>query len=246
MDRLVYVSSLGASHIERAQAIHANNLANVSTVGFRADLAQARAMQVFGDGHPTRVYALTEEPGIDFNGGAAIETGRNLDVMVSGDGFLAVQRGDGSEAYTRAGSLTVDAVGRLMTSDGLAVLGDGGPIVVPPYQQVTIGADGSVTVQPQGQGPEALVQVARLKLVNPDTADLIKHEDGLLAMRDDGLAPVDPGVQVASGFLESSNVNAVAEMTEIISLARQFELEVKMMRQAQDMEEAGAQLLRIG
>ena len=152
MDRFLYVAMMGAAHNNRAQALHANNLANVNTTGFRADLAQARSMQVFGPGHPARVYALTENPGTSLAAAVLDETGRSLDVAVEGDAFLAVQAPDGKEAFTRAGDLYADELGILRNGSGHPVLGEGGPIAVPQYEAITIGDDGTVSVPPVGQG----------------------------------------------------------------------------------------------
>jgi flagellar basal-body rod protein FlgF len=245
MDRLLYISTIGASQIERAQAVHANNLANVSTTGFRADFAQAQSRWVEGDGYPARVYGITQSPGTDLSSGLLRQTDRTLDVAVEGAGFLTVQMPDGSEAFTRAGALQVDSVGRLLSREGLPVLGDGGPISMPPFQTLVVGGDGSITVRPEGQGPETLVQIGRLKLVNPNPADIAKATNGLM-VRKDGLPQIaDPDVSVVSGFLESSNVNAVHELTEILGLARQFELEVRMMQTAQTNDEAASQLVKV-
>ncbi len=245
MDRLLYTSAIGAAHIERAQAVHANNLANVSTTGFRADFAQAQSRWAEGDGFPVRTYGITAMPGTDFRPGALQQTGRALDVAVRGEGFMALQMPGDTEAYTRAGDLRVDALGLLVSAEGHPVLGDGGPIVLPPYEKLYVGGDGSITVQPEGQGPETQVQVGRLKLVRPEPAALEKDEAGMLRSRGgEALAP-DPDVQVVSGFLESSNVNAVGELTEVLALARQFEIEVRMMRTAEQMDQAASELVKV-
>ncbi|MDH3643139.1 MAG: flagellar basal body rod protein FlgF, partial [Gammaproteobacteria bacterium] len=201
---------------------------------------------VEGDGYPARIYGITETPGTDFSEGILQATGRALDIAVEGPGFLTVQLPDGSEAFTRAGDLQLDSAGRLLSRDGLPVLGDGGPIALPPFQSLVVGEDGSLTVRPQGQGPETLVQVERLKLVNPNVGDIVKDASGLFKRADGAPEPADANARVVSGFLESSNVNAVNELTEILSLARQFELEVRMMRTAQSNDETAAQLLQIG
>jgi flagellar basal-body rod protein FlgF len=246
MDRLLYISTIGAAQIEQAQAVHSHNLANVSTNGFRAEFAQAQSRWVEGDGYPARVYGITQVPGSDFSEGIPQSTGRALDVAVQGPGFLSVQLPDGSEGFTRAGDLQLDSVGRLLSREGMPVLGDNGPIALPPYESLVIGGDGSLTVRPQGQGPETLAQVARLKLVNPNVEDLVKDATGFFKRSDGAPQAADPGVQVVSGFLESSNVNAVNELTEILSLARQFELEVRMMRTAQTNDESASQLVQVG
>ena len=245
MDKLIYVAMTGAAHIDRAQTLHSNNLANVGTTGFRADLAQARSVQVYGDGFKGRVYALTEQPGSDFKQGPLMQTGRDLDTAITGDGFFAVQGSDGKEAYSRSGDFTVDSTGALRDGAGRQVLGDGGPISLPAYDALYIGSDGSVTIQPEGQGPEALVQLDRIKLVKPDRGALSKGDDGLLHASGGAPLASSPDVRLESGMLESSNVNAVNEMTSILELARQFDLEVRLMKSAEQNDEAATQLLQV-
>lgn len=245
MDKSLYISMTGASQNAMAQRAHANNLANLTTTGFRRDFEQARSMPVFGDGYATRAYAMTERPGTDMSAGVMQETGRELDVAVQGEGWIAVQAADGSEAYTRAGSLNIDAFGVLRTSSGLPVLGNGGPIAIPPAQKVEIGSDGTISIRALGEGPAVMAEVDRLKLVNPDPATLEKGADGLMRTKD-GLPQVaDGAVQVATGFLEGSNVNAVEEMTAMLSLARQFELHIKMMRTAEENAQATDRILQM-
>lgn len=246
MDRLLYISSVGAKHIDRAQTLHANNLANVSTTGFRADLARSEARWVEGQGHPARAYGVSQTEHMDLSSGSKQATGRNLDIAVAGSGLIAMQMPDGSEAYTRNGQLQVDALGQLAGSDGLPVLGDGGPLALPPFTTVHIGSDGTVSVQPQGQAPDTLVEVGRIKLVNPEPGALVKDAMGNMVRKDGEQEGRSEGVRIESGFLESSNVNAVHELTSILSLARQFELEVKLMQTAQQNDESSARLLQIG
>ncbi len=246
MDNVLYLSMSAAREIMQAQAVHANNLANAGTGGFKADLAQARAMHVYGEGLPGRVYAATESPATDMSPGSLDRTGRNLDVAIDGDGWLAVQRPDGSEAYTRYGSLEVDAAGLLRTSRGDLVLGDGGPVALPPFETVLIGGDGTVTVQPQGQDTSNLVQIDQLKLVRPAPGALVKGPDGLFARADGLPEPAAAGVSVVSGTVENSNVNVVNEMTEILALAREFEIQLRMMQSAEQNDEAAAELVRLG
>lgn len=245
MDKMLYVSMTGASQNTLAQRSHANNLANISTNGFRRDFEQARALPVYGDTFPSRVYAMSERPGTDFTPGTLQETGRDLDVAISGQGWLAVQAADGGEAYVRTASLQIDALGQLRTGNGLPVLGNGGPIAVPPEQKVEIGQDGTITIRALGEGPSVLAQVDRLKLVNPDLKQMEKGADGLIRFKGPAPAAVDANVRLTSGFLEASNVNAVEEMTAILSLSRQFELQVKMMRTAEDNSAAMARVLQM-
>jgi flagellar basal-body rod protein FlgF len=245
MDKSLYISMTGASQNAMAQRAHANNLANLTTTGFRRDFEQARSMPVFGDGYATRAYAMTERPGTDMSAGVMQETGRELDVAVQGEGWLAVQAADGTEAYTRAGSLNIDAFGVLRTSSGLPVLGNGGPIAIPPAQKVEIGSDGTISIRALGEGPAVMAEVDRLKLVNPDPATLEKGSDGLMRTKDGQPQVADGVVQVATGFLEGSNVNAVEEMTAMLSLARQFELHIKMMRTAEENAQATDRILQM-
>jgi len=245
MDRALYISMSGAKENTLAQSVHANNLANVSTDGFRRDFAQARSMALYyGDGLPTRAYALTERPATDFAIGPMRETGRDLDVAIQGEGWIAVQAPDGREALTRVGDLHIDVLGQLYTGNGLPVLGNGGPIAIPPAQKVEIGVDGSISIRPLGQGTETVVQIDRILLVNPPVEGLEKGLDGLVSNRE-GPAPADPSIRLASGFLEGSNVNAVDAMTEMLTLARQFELHVKMMQTVDKNAESAARLLQI-
>lgn len=245
MDKSLYIAMTGAVQNARGTAIHANNLANVNTMGFRSDYAQARAMPVYGETHPSRVYAMEENPGTNFGYGTSIETGNELDIAVNGEGWLAVQTPDGGEAYTRAGEMKVDSLGVLRSGNGLPVMGQGGPIALPPFERITIGEDGTISTQGLGANPDSLSQVARIKLVNPDASQLYKGSDGLMRQRSGQPAPADAAVSVSAGFLEGSNVNSVEALTELISLSRQFELHVKMMKTAEQNSEASARLLQL-
>lgn len=244
MDRFLYVAMSGAKETLRAQAVNNHNLANASTTGFRADLEAFQSRAVAGSGHASRVYATNSTTGWDQTQGALIATGRDLDVGVKGAGWIAVQGTDGQEAYTRAGDLRIDPNGMLMNGAGHPVLGDAGPITIPPNSSVLIGTDGTVSVVPVGQGPETTAMVGRIKLVNPPAQDVVRSEDGLFRMGDGSSAPADASVQLASGVLESSNVNVADAMVNMIELSRQFDLQVKAMRTAEENAASSAQLLR--
>jgi len=246
VDKMLYVAMTGASQNALAQRAHANNLANISTSGFQRDLEQARSMPVFGDSFPARAYAMTERPATDFSPGAMQETGRDLDIAIGGDGFIAVQAPDGSEAYVRTASLNIDALGVLRAGNGMPIMGNGGPIAVPPEQKVEIGQDGTISIRAMGEGPRVMAEVDRIKLVNPDVKTLNKGLDGMIHTKSGQPADADANVQVVSGFLEASNVNAVEEMTSVLALSRQFELHVKMMPTAKEGDEAMARVLQIG
>jgi len=181
---------------------------------------------------------------IDLTAGSITTTDSELDVAINGEGFIAVQNSQGEEAYTRAGNLKLDSVGRLTTGDGFAVLGNAGPIALPPAEKIDIGRDGTISIVPVGQAASALVVAERIKLVNPDVAALFKGGDGLLQVRDGLIQPAAVDVQLESGVLENSNVNGVGQMIEMISNARQFETSIKLMQEAKATDEASARLLR--
>jgi flagellar basal-body rod protein FlgF len=238
MDRMIYLSMSGAKATLQRQDILAHNLANVSTTGFRAELAAFRAVPVLGDGASTRVYALESTPGHSDAPGVVQTTGRALDVAVSGKSWLAVQALDGTESYTRGGALDIDAEGQLVTRNGLPVLGDGGPITVPANAQIDIGADGTIT----GKVGNARSQVlGRLKLVTPETP-LSRGDDGLFRSPGGDL-DADPLARVQQGALEGSNVSAVETMVAMIAAARQFEQQMKMLQTAEQKEQAATRLL---
>jgi flagellar basal-body rod protein FlgF len=246
MDKALYISMTGAKQTMLAQRAHANNMANVNTTAFKSDFAQARSMPVFGEHFPTRAYAMTENPGTDFTQGSLMETGRELDVAIKHEGWIAVRAPEGDEAFTRAGDLQIDTNGILRTGVGLEVLGNGGPIAIPPSAKVEIAADGTISVIPLGQPADALVEVDRIKLVNPPSEALEKGLDGLVRMKEGNQGvPADADVRLESGFLESSNVSAIESLTEILSLARQYELQIKVMSTAEKNSEAAARLLHI-
>lgn len=241
MDRLIYLSMSGAKATMQRQETLANNLANVSTTGFRAELAAFRAVPVEGSGASTRVYALESTPGYDASPGQVAATGRNLDVAMSGGAWLSVQGLDGTEAYTRGGALDVNAEGTMITVSGLTVLGDGGPIQVPPNTQVSIGADGTVS-STAANGKST--SIGKLKLVTPE-APLTRGTDGLFRAAEGDLS-ADPNARVQDGALEGSNVSAVETMVQMISAARQFEAQMKSLTTAEANDKAAAQLLSVG
>lgn len=246
MDELIYVAMNGAKQLDRAQAIVSHNLANVNTVAFRAELHGFQGVDVEGPGYETRVNTLVTAGGWSPAAGALTTTGRELDVAVSGTGWLAVQAPDGSEAYTRAGDLRVTALGVLTTGAGHPVLGDGGgPVAVPPSNSVTIGADGTVSVIGRGQGAETIASLTRLKLVDPPVEDLVRGEDGLMRMWDGSVAEADAGVRLTTGVLESANVNVVDALVSMIEISRQYEMQVRMMDVANENATAAASLMRM-
>lgn len=246
MDKVLYVAMTGARENMYAQQAHANNLANATTTGFKSDFEQARAMRVLGDGFESRVYAMSERPGTDLASGALMETGRDLDVAVEGEGWIAIQGPDGNEVYTRNGSLQINAANQLVTGSGLPVIGAAGnPIVIPPAESITIANDGTITIRPLGESAVEIAQVDQIKLVQPEPGQLFKGRDGFMHTDNDTPLPQSLDVELRAGYLESSNVNAVAELTAMISLQRQFEMQVKMMKTAEELSSSAAEVLSL-
>lgn len=239
MDRMIYLSMSGAKSTMQRQEVLANNLANVSSTGFRAELQALRAVPVRGDGASTRVYSLETTIGYDDSAGPTTVTGRPLDVAMQGNSWLAVQGLDGTEAYTRNGSLAVDAEGNLKTQSGLTVLGDGGPIVLPPDTIPSIAPDGTISAK-QTNGTST--PVGRLKLVTPETK-LVRGDDTLFRTADGNELGADQNARVQDGALEGSNVSAVGTMVAMIAAARQFEAQMKMLQTAEKNEQSAQQLL---
>jgi flagellar basal-body rod protein FlgF len=247
MDRMIYVGMGGARHALEQQAAVANNIANVATPGFRAQVNAFRAVPVQGAELPTRAHVVAATTGADFRAGPLTQTGRALDVAIRGDGWLAVQAADGSEAYTRAGSLQLGSNGEVLTQDARPVIGDAGPLVVPPGSEVAVGSDGLVSARAPGAAPSDSAGVGRLKLVKPRDADLVRGDDGLFRLRP-GLPPAQPDatVTVASGAVEGSNVNPAEALVQMISAARQFDMQMKTIQTAENDAQAANRLLGTG
>ena len=246
MDKLLYVAMSGAKQTMLGQAVNSQNMANINTGGFKEDFTTYQSMLANGTGLKTRAYPILENTGINFSEGTQVSTGRDLDLAVQGNGFIAVQGENGQEGYTREGSLRILPNGLLVNSRGQFVLGNSGaPVSVPPHDGIDIGTDGTITIVPTGQDPSALATVDRIKLVSPALDNLRKGSDGLFYSKDTSVQPPDAGVNVMSGFLESSNVNAMNSMVNMIEQARLFEMDVKMMRTAQEMDTKSTELLRL-
>jgi len=245
MDKMLYISMSGLKQVLRAQAINSHNLANVSTSGFKADLQSFKDEQVYGAGQASRSYAVIGKDGADFSAGSNIHTGNDLDIAFKGKGFMAVQSSDGREGYTRTGSLQISQNGLLSNSAGYPIIGNGGPISIPPASKVEIGEDGTISVVPTGQESTSLAVIDRIKLVNPDEKSLQKDNDGLFYLKDASPAEADASVRVLSGYVEGSNVNVIDAMVDMIQLSRNFEMQSKMMKTSQENDGASAKLLSL-
>ncbi|MDH5471441.1 MAG: flagellar basal body rod protein FlgF [Gammaproteobacteria bacterium] len=246
MDKMLFIAMNGAKQAMQAQTNISHNLANASTLGFKENLDSFSTWHVEGPGFNSRAYNRHEASGINLMPGSFTSTGRDLDIAVNGEGWIAIQAPDGSQAYTRAGDLRINANGMLTNGVGHPVIGNSGPIVIPPADKVEIGADGSISIIPTGQTADTMAILDRIRLVNPDQSLMQKGPDGLLRYIDGNLNTANPdaSVSLASGVLEQSNVNAVSELVNLIENARQFEANVKIMKTAQESDEVSARLLR--
>ena len=244
MDKLLYVAMSGAKETLRAQAANNHNLANASTTGFKTDLSAFQSRAITGPGYASRVYATDSTVGWDSTTGSQLQTGNPLDLSINGPGYIAVQDVTGNEAYTRAGDLHVDSNGQLMTATGLPVLGDNGPMSVPPYSSITVAKDGTVSVIPLGSTAQTSAVVGRIKLVNPSVDSVQRGTDGLF--HSTGTEPVvaDAATTVTAGTLESSNVNIASAMVNMIELARHFDMQVKALHTADENSQVSTKLLQ--
>ena len=243
MDRLIYTAMTGASQAFLRQAGIAQNLANASTTGYRAMEHRFRAVPEQGPGSATRAFVVDASVADVFDQGSLMATGRPLDVAVQGAGWIAVETPDGGEAYTRAGNLQINANGQLQTASGLNVLGDGGPITIPPDNAISIGSDGTISAIPLSGVRNNVNAVGRIKLVNPAENEIVRGDDGLFRLRSGAPADTDETVRLASETLEGSNVNPVDSMVAMISVARQFEMQIKMLQTADANASKASQIL---
>ncbi|MBC8212276.1 MAG: flagellar basal body rod protein FlgF [Gammaproteobacteria bacterium] len=245
MDRFLYIAMNGAKNALQAQQTTANNLANVSTVGFKAQLDHFQSEAVYGPGYASRVYASDETSGVDFKHGPMMSTGRDLDVAINGEGWFAVQAEDGSTAYSRRGDFRTDPSGLLLNGANQIVLGEGGPITLPEFESLVIGRDGTLSIRASGQAANTLVVVDRLRLVKPGQDDLERGADGLFRSKDGAELALDASVTITSGALEASNVNTVDAMVSMMEYARFYETQVKMMTVANENDASSARLMRL-
>lgn len=245
MDQLAYISARGMREIMLQQAVNSHNLANASTPGFRASLMQAESNYVIGQGFDTRAFSSVSKIDVDLTPGPIKATGHDLDVAITGEGWIAILGPNGGEALTRRGDLRVDEAGQLINGAGQQIMGDAGPITLPPYQSLSIGGDGTVSIVPLGEQPNAVAVLDRIKLVNPPVESLEKSGEGLIVSNGGLASDPDANVSLVTGSLEGSNVSAVSAMVEMIELARQFESEVNMLESAEEIDSDSIRLMRV-
>jgi flagellar basal-body rod protein FlgF len=245
MDRMIYTALTGMDAAMNRQRAIASNLANASTPGFRAETFTTGNLHVTGGSLDVRGLAQGAVRGADMTTASTTHTGRPLDIALSGDALMAVQAADGGEAYTRRGDLTVDVTGRLVNGDGLAVLGEAGPLALPPGWQVTIGSDGSVFAADPA-APDVPAELAgRIKLANPAGSSLVKDLDGQLRVPGDGVLPMDVTASLVTGALEESNVDTAGTLVAMIEAQRGFERRTQMISTAEQLDQASARLMSI-
>lgn len=245
MDRLIYVGMTAAKHTMAQLAATTQNLSNVDTTGFKADINVFSAIPVSGPGNPTREYVVNSLIGSDLSPGVITQTGNPLDLAVSGQGWFTVQLPDGTEAYTRDGSFRLDANGQLQSASGLPVMGENGPITIPPNTEVSVARDGTVSTVPSSGSKDAVTVIGRLKLVNPPENTLAKGKDNLFRLTSGKPADSDASVRVTAGALESSNVNMVQAMIDMINLGRAFDMQMKLLQSADSNASKASALLNI-
>lgn len=245
MDRLIHTSLSAMRGAMARQTTVANNLANANTVGFRAEVASQRPLWLRGGEFQGRAPASEEVVNADMKAGAIISTGRDLDVAMQGDAMLAVQADDGEESYTRRGDLMISPSGLLTTGDGVPVMGDGGPITMPPADKIMVGADGKISIVPEGGDPTQMQQVAQLKIVSPKGSEIVKGLDGLFKVRGGGTLPTDPDAKVTQGALEQSNVNTSDALVQMIEASRSWETQIKLLTTAKELDSSTTDLMRL-
>ncbi|MBT8564074.1 flagellar basal-body rod protein FlgF [Polynucleobacter paneuropaeus] len=245
MDKVVYTIASGLDQLMNQQATNANNLANVSTYGFKAQIDTMRSVAVNGPGSDTRAFAASATTGTDFTPGTIQQTGRPLDVAIEGKGWFAVQRPSGGEGLTRNGAFKISENGILQTANGLNVLGDGGPITIPPNVTVSIGEDGTISSVDESVSGRASTPIDKLKLVNPEEANLVRGVDGLFNNKDLSPTTADTNVKVVGSSLETSNVSVVKAMVNMIALARQFDVQMTLAKNAESNDQTAAKVFNI-
>lgn len=245
MDKLAYTSVNAMKSLMNRQTAIANNMANSNTVGFKADMVSAKAQYLHGPGHDSRAMAVERDMQADMNPGTIMQTGRPLDVALEGDAMFAVQAADGKEAYSRRGDFRVEASGAMITGDGFPVLGDSGPITIPPSDRVDIGNDGTVFFVPQGGDPAQPQELGKIKLVSMTGSAISKGPDALFHVADDGTLPVDENARVVSGALESSNVNMTAALVDMIETSRAWETQARLLRMTEELDDSSANVMSV-
>ncbi|CDZ78137.1 Putative proximal rod protein [Legionella massiliensis] len=245
MDPVLYNSMNGSRVDFYRQQITANNMANINTTGFKADMFAAQSLYINGSVLSGEALAVQQQNGNDFSDGPLMTTGRDLDVAIQGNGWFAVNDSKGKEAYTRAGELHITENGMLVNASKQPVLGDGGPISIPPAQRVEIGTDGTISIVPLEGPPGEVAVIDRIKMVRLKPQEVVKGPDGLMKLAKGGIAPADANLVLVKGAIEGSNVNPVEQMVGIINTGQEFNTKMKIMGTADSNAQKLAQLLQL-
>lgn len=245
MDKLAYTSVNAMKSLMNRQTVIANNMANSNTIGFKADMVSAKAQYLNGPGHDSRAMATERDMQADMNAGTIKQTGRPLDVALEGDAMFAVQGADGEEAYSRRGDFSIQASGAMITGDGYPVIGDSGPVTLPPSDDVSIGKDGTIFFVPQGGDPTQPQELGKIKLVSTTGSEISKGPDALFRVADDGVLPVDENARVVPGALEESNVNMTAALVDMIETSRAWETQARLLRMAEELDDNSANIMSV-
>ena len=245
MDRLIHTAFTGLTSSMSRQRVIASNMANSQTIGFRADMVAMTPMTLDGPGLEVRAMNDTEVRGANMKAGSITQTGKPLDLAMEGDVMLAVQGRDGGEAYSRRGDLSIAPSGLLVNGDGAPVVGESGPITIPPGRQLIIGPDGQLLLRDPATPDAPPTRLDRLKLASPAGTRIEKGLDGLFRVFGGGVLPNDEEGSVLVGALEQSNVNASEVLVEMVDAQRLFELRTKLVQTAREIDEGGASLMRI-
>lgn len=245
MDRMIYTALTGMNAALARQRAVASNLANAQTTGFRAETFSLKPLTLRGPQLEARAMTEGAVRGADMSAGRVVPTGRPLDIAVRGGALIALQATDGSEVYSRRGDLTVGVGGVLENGDGRPVIGEAGPITVPPGREVTIATDGSVLAADPAAPDAPAENIGRIKLASPAGSAILKDLDGFLRVPDGGVLPADPTAEVEAGALEQSNVDTSATLIEIIEAQRSFERRSKLFSTAGEIDQAGSRLMSL-
>lgn len=251
MDRLVFTSNATIKEQATARQVLVNELANVSTVGFKSSYDVAlQSVKVEGAGFDSRYQAqAVARDLIRLEPGPVMATGRPMDVAMTDKTVLAVQAPNGELAFTRRGDLKVNAQGQMENGSGHLVLGAGGPIAVPPGMMVTINDDGSVYAKDPAQpGAAASVFIDQLRLRDATDVKLGRRQDGLFKVdgQPDGadIAAGNPPAKLIPQALEGSNVSAIEAMTRLIDQSRSFETQIRIIKETKGLDESGSTMMK--
>ena len=248
MDRSIYTALNSMNILRDNQSVTAQNLANISVTGFQKDI-QINFASVYLDrdkGIDPKVLALQEPGGFDSTPGPVQQTGAPLDLAVDGTGYFIVKPANGNIALSRRGDFTVSADGTLRDGTGTQPLSvDLETITIPPHRKISISGDGIIEIEPLNAPLGQTVRVGQIATTFGSEVPLAKTVDGFVRPIDGSIPEPDNRTILLSGFLEGSNVQSVDELVTGIDQSRAYEINVKFISTAQEIDEASASLMRM-